>query len=1104
VICAACGFDSPEGFKFCGGCGAPMTAAPGAAQPTTPPSPKVPLGTRTVQIERAALHLHIPRGEAERRQVSVVFCDLVGSTALSEQLDPEDLRDLIWEYQQVCAAVVERFGGHVAQYLGDGILVYFGYPQAHEDDTRRAVLTALGIVRAIAERNHAARHALAVRLGIHTGPVVAGEMGSGARLERLALGQTPNIAARLEGLAQPGTVVLSEATYRLVKDFFTFESLGAHRLKGVSQPVGVYRAVEERDAREDGSPKADQVPMIGREEELARLLQHLEPLDPAAGGQGVTLSLGGEAGIGKSRLQEELRRPALARGYRWLVCRSSPFRGGSAFHPILGLLEQEIFGVRRGEDAATRIARMEERLDRWAIPREPAIALLATFLEISTEAYPPLLLSPQRQREKTLTLILEILAAAAAEHPTLVVVEDLHWADPSTLEFLGRLVVEVPKHPLLLLCTFRPSFEPPWRGALGTDEIQIGRLTEDQVRRLILHLTGGRPLPEVVEQQIVARTDGVPIFVEELTRMVLESTFLERREDRYVLAGALPPMAIPETLQGSLMARLDRLGSARQVAQQGAAFGREFSYQMLLAAFPEEEGDLRASLDALVEAEILLHSRDGVEENYSFRHALIQDAAYTSLLKSTQRLYHQRIATVLAADFPSIAERQPEILARHYTAGAMPVEAIDAWQRAGQMAAQRSANQEAVEHLRRGLELIDQLPPTADPQGKELALQSALGASLATVKGFSAPEVEACYNRALELCRQIGDTPELFWVYWGLWAFHIMRAGLDQALELGQQLVHLATVKGDDALLMEARFAVGSTLFVRGELPAALEELEAALVLDTEDRDRSAMFITGQEVGVTTRSYAALVAWFLGEPETARGYNRAALERARGLEHPFTLSSALTSGACLHQYLGEAQQVADYSREIIDLAEEMGFFWSAQGTLLLGWALARGAEEGWGDHKDGLERVHEGIEGLQAAGTRLTLPYCSTLAAEIYGEQGKVPDGLRLIEDAMKMVEETGERYYEAELHRLQGKLLLVGADAERAEPCFQRALEIARSAQSRALELRAANSLARLWQRTGRAEEARQLLAPIHSTFSGKTKEIDVSMARELLAGMD
>jgi predicted ATPase len=586
--------------------------------------------------------------------------------------------------------------------------------------------------------------------------------------------------------------------------------------------------------------------------------------------------------------------------------------------------------------------------------------------------------------------------------------------------------------------------------------------------------------------------------------MVLESPFLEREDDRYVLAGTLPAMAIPETLQGSLMARLDRLGGAKQVAQQASALGREFDHRMLLAAFPDDAGEMSANLSLLVEAEILVQEEAALETRYSFRHALIQDAAYNSLLRSTRRLYHQRIATVLAADFPEVAERQPEILAHHYTEGEMPVEAIDAWQRAGQMAAQRSANQEAVEHLQRGLALVPALPAAADPRGKELGLQSALGSALATVKGFSAPEVEGCYNRALELCREIGDAPELFWVYWGLWAFHIMRASLDQALELAQQLVNLAEAQGNDALLMEARFAVGSTRFVRGELEVARDQLEGALVLDTEDRDRSAMFVTGQEVGVTARSYAALVSWFLGEPETARRYNRAALERARGLEHPFTLSSALTSAACLHQYLGEAQEVAEHAREIIALAEEMGFFWNAQGTLLLGWALARGAEAGWGDREDGLGRVYDGIEGLQAAGTRLTLPYCVTLAAEIYGEEGKIEDGLRLLDEAFRMVEETGERYYEAELHRLQGVLRLQGADAAAAEVCFKQALEVARTARSRSLELRAATSLAHLWQKTGRGEAARELLAPIHATFTGKTREIDVSVARKLLEGMD
>jgi class 3 adenylate cyclase len=672
-------------------------AAPQPSAPEDPPSHHAPSPTSD------------GTSEAERRQLTVLFCDLVDSTTLARQLDPEDYREVVRAYQATCTDVIQRFDGYIAQYLGDGLLVYFGYPQAHEDDAQRAVRACLEILGALAALQ--ARLAadkgiwLAVRLGVHTGLVVVGAMGAGGRQEALALGDTPNIAARLQGLAAPDTVVVSDATWRLVQGYFACDDLGQQTLKGVETPVRVYRVLGTSGAqsRLDIVSPRGLTPLVGREAEMAVLRERWAQ---ARDGLGQVVLLSGEAGIGKSRLVQVLQEHIAAEPHTRLEWRCSPYAQQSPLHPVIAHLHRLLCW--RPDDTSTeKLHTLEETLAAYGLALSEMVPLFATLLSLPLpERYPPLTLTPQRQRQKTLGALLAWFLAEAARQPVLFVVEDLHWIDPSTLEFLTLLIDQGPTSRLLTLLTCRPEFRSPWGFRAHLTPLTLNRLPRPQIPQMIGRITGGKALPPEVVEQIVAKTDGVPLFVEELTKMVLESGLLREGEDRYDLTGPLPPLAIPATLHDSLMARLDRLAAVKDVAQLGATIGRTCAYELLQAVSPLDGATLQHGLRQLVDAELVYQRGVPPQATYTFKHALIRDAAYQSLLRSTRQQLHQRLAQGLAERFPETAETQPELLAHHYTEAGLSAPAVVYWQQAGQKAVERSANVEAISHLTKGLELL--------------------------------------------------------------------------------------------------------------------------------------------------------------------------------------------------------------------------------------------------------------------------------------------------------------------------------------------------------------------------------------------------------------
>src|SRR5712691_9280396 len=913
----------------------------GVQEPAPPQSTQQPVAQQDqpTQAEPPTEHRS---PEAERRQLTVMFCDLVDSTKLSSQLDPEDYREVVRAYQRVCTEVIQRYDGHVAQLLGDGLLVYFGYPQAHEDDAQRAVRTGLGILAAMRDLNSRLQQEkgiqLALRLGIHTGLVVVGEMGGAGRQEQLALGEVPNIASRIQGLAESNTVAISAATYRLVQGYFECQDLGAQTLRGVPEPLHVYRVLQESRARGrlDLAVTRGLTPLVGRESEVTLLLERWEQ---AKAGHGQVVLLSGEAGIGKSRLVQMLKDHVAHEPHTRWECRSSSYFENTALFPVTELF-QRLLRFQAEDTPDEKLEKLEHALSQYRLPLEESVPLFTPLLSLSLpeHRYPSLNLSPQRQRQKTLETIVAILLELAERQPVLFILEDLHWTDPTTLELLGLLLDQTPTAALLVLLTCRPHFQPAWHHRSYLTEITVHRLSHTQVAQIVAGITDGKTFPVAVLQQVITKTDGVPLFVEEITKAILESGHLKEVDGHYELIGSLSTFAIPATLQDSLMARLDRLVTAKAVAQYAAVIGRQFAYLLLQAVSQVDEATLQRELGRLVEAELVYQRGVPPQSTYVFKHALIQDTAYESLLKSTKQHYHQRIAQVLETQFLETAEAQPELLAYHCTAAGLAAQAVAYWHHAGQRAIERSAHVEAIAHLRQGLALLQTLPETPERFQREVDMLIALGASLLATKGYTAPEVGETYTYARQLCEHLDDPHQLFPVLRGLWNYSYVRAEHQTAHTLGEQLLSLAQHVQDAAMLLAAHRALGATWLMRGAGAAAHTHFAQGMALYDPQQHRVSAFRYGDDAGVVCASHDAWTLWYLGSPEQGLTRNHEAVSLARQSAYPLGLSFALNFAAVFHLLRREWQTAQAYTDASLSVATEQGFpFWRERGALLRGW-----------------------------------------------------------------------------------------------------------------------------------------------------------------------
>jgi class 3 adenylate cyclase/predicted ATPase len=1032
---------------------------------------------------------------AERRQVTVLFSDLVGSTALSARMDPEDLREVISAYQKCVAEAVRRFGGFVAKYLGDGALVYFGYPEAHEDDAERAVragIELIAVVRAV--KTHAA---LQTRVGIATGLVVVGDLiGSGEAQERAIVGETPNLAARLQGIAEPNMVVIAEATRRLLGNLFELEDLGAKDIKGITGPVRAWVALRASavESRFEALHAGGLTALVGREEETELLLRRWSR---AKTGEGQVVLLSGEAGIGKSRLTAALLESVHDEPLTRLRYFCSPQHTDSAFYPIIGQMERAA-GLLHDDTPQQKLDKLGALLAQTSTSIQDA-ALIAELLSLRNDGrYPALELTPQQRRQKTLEALTTQMEALSRQNPVLMIFEDAHWGDPTSLEAFGRVVNRIRTIRVLLLVTFRPEFDSPWIGQPHVTALTINRLTERDVSAMVDRVAGNKRLPASIRHDIIERTDGIPLFVEEMTKAVLEAES-EGAAERVAAVVPSPALAVPASLHASLMARLDRLGPAKEVAQIGATIGREFTHALLAAVVPKPEGELGPALDRLMAAGLLFRRGVPPHATYLFNHALVRDAAYDSLLRNQRQQLHAHIAAAIETQFPEIVVTQPEWLAQHCDQAGWPEKAAQYWRAAGEQGVRRAANVEAIEHFRRAVRSNAERPPGVERARTELAILSQLGPALMSVHGWAAPEVGEILERATNVAQQLEASRDLAAPLTSLWLFRFTRGEFDRAEQISEEIFRIARELNDPEIALQAHHATYPMWWARGLYSQASKHIDDCIALYDEKRHAHHRYhYIGHDPAVCAMSIGASVKWALGYPTQAAELERNALVFARRLHHAPSLAHALFWNTESQVQRRDIAAVAATARELLALCEEYRLAQSgALALIALGWALVR-----LGEATEGLTQLKEGLAQLSRIGMRFYFSRAKAALAEAHLVAGHYDEGLHQVSQALSDASEIGIRFDLPRLQLLRAELLLhvPGRQTETAESCFRSAFEIAGAQGARSWALRAMTSMARFLAERGERMQAYDLLNPIYVSFTEGFDTLDLKDAKALL----
>jgi class 3 adenylate cyclase/predicted ATPase len=1030
-----------------------------------------------------------------------MFSDLVGSTALSARMDPEDLREVISAYQKCVAETVRRFGGFVAKFMGDGVLVYFGYPQAHEDDAERAVRAGLELVAAVGGlKTHAL---LQTRVGIATGLVVVGDLiGSGASQEQAIVGETPNLAARLQGVAEPNSVVIAESTRRLVGNLFELEELGAKNLKGIVGPVRAWAALRSSsiESRFEAFHASGLTELVGRDEELELLLRRWWKAKTC---EGQVVLLSGEPGIGKSRLTAALLERLAGEPHTRLRYFCSPQHTDSALYPIITQMERAA-GFAHDDTAQAKLDKLDALLAQNITPRQDAARLAEMLLLPNDGRYPTLELAAQQRRQKTLEALTAQLEALSRSNPVLMIFEDVHWIDPTSLEALGRTVDRLRTLGVLLIVTYRPEFAPPWIGQPHVTALTVNRLGDWEIAAMIDRVTGNKPLPASIRLDIIERTDGIPLFVEEMTKAVLEA---ESEGDVRKTAAAIPSsaVAVPASLHASLMARLDRLGHAKEVAQIAAAIGREFSHALLAAVVRKPETELNSALDRLIEAGLLFRQGLPPQATYLFKHALVQDAAYGTLLREPRRALHARIAETLESQFTEIAENRPELLARHCTEAGLIEKAAGLWGKAGQRSLERSALVEAAAQLTRALDQTATLPATPSLRREQIKLQIGLSNALMHVKGYAAPETKGAIEQArlfIEQSEALGEPPEdpllLFSALYGVWAVNYVVFNGDICRDLAAQFLTLAEKKRATSPLLMAHAIIGHTSLNGGDFNKAREHYDKGIALYDPSEHRPLATRFGQDIRVAILSYRSLALWLLGFPEAALKDAENSVKYGRETGQAASLMFVLYVTDILHILCGNYSVATAQAQELFLVADEKGaLLWKASGMMFEGCVLAS-----TGKSSEAIERLTAGSIGYQSTGATTFLTWFLSYLIRAYLELGQFNDAWRRIGEMMTAVQTTKESWWEADLHRIAGEVALKSPepDAAKAEAYFERALAVARQQQAKSWELRASMSLARLWRDQGKVQQARELLAPVYGWFTEGFDTRDLKEAKGLL----
>jgi class 3 adenylate cyclase/tetratricopeptide (TPR) repeat protein len=1030
---------------------------------------------------------HFDDTDGERRQLTVLYCDLVDSVKLASELDPEDWRNIVRQYQHCATSAIENLDGFVAQYLGDGILVYFGYPHAHEDDPERAVRAGLSIIEEL-ERTikKTCGTEYAVRIGIHTGPVVISEMGGGARREILALGDTTNVAARLQAEAAPDTVVLSSATLRLVQGIFRTEDMGDRYLKGLPEPVHVHRALRTigMSSALDIESVSGVTPLVGRQQELGLLEDRWAQVQD---GWGQAVLISGDVGIGKSRLVQAFREAQAERAHTWLECRCSPYTQESSLYPVREL-QLRALRLKPEDPVSAKIEGLEAGITAAGLDLEKTLPLMAAFQSIPVPGGKTLEMSPEFVRKQTLELLVEWLLRLGREQPVILLMEDLHWMDPSSKELITGMLDQIARAPVLLLLTYRPDCEPFWDAGSHVTPILLTRLIGKQIGELIHRAAGERRVPDSWVTEITRRADGVPLFAEELTRAVIE---LNPESPK---SNATPELHIPETLQDSLMARLDALGPGKQIAQIASVLGREFSYQLLRSVSPIKQDLFHELLAHAVREELFYQRGLPPDASYLFKHTLIRDVAYQSMLRSTRQKQHLRVANAIITQMPEVLEMQPELVAYHL-AEAGDKRAIDYWELAGQRANSHVAHEEAISHLGRGLELLEHEPAGPERAKQELGLLIPLGQALLAARGFGHDEALDVWRRALAICDPAVDPKAASVIYFGLTVEHISHGKADLAIESCDQLRNIGEHAGE-TVRVAADYLSGIALWAQGRFVDSRNQFESVISQYDPNALHQLLAERSMELGVGAHSYAAWTYWYLGYPDRATTIMEQVLRCARESDHPFRIATASAWASILALFRNEWPHAQALSLEAAQLSHDHGLpFFEALASLVQ--ILTSNAKDA-----DALAAYLAAMQRAAKTGNQIGTPLIMGWLAELQLNAGDADAALSTVEKAIAVSYETGQRYQESALYRRKGEILLHVTDQGHiaAEPMFQRALQIARDQSAKPLELRAAISLARLWRQDGRGAEIRPLLEPVYDWFTEGLELEDLQDAHSLL----
>jgi class 3 adenylate cyclase/predicted ATPase len=1103
VKCPECGTSNRPGSKFCDECGNTLIL------PVKQSTKDLTFDEKLDKIQR-----YLPKGltekilaqrdriEGERKLVTVMFCDMEGFTTLSERIGPEEAYSVMDQVYEILIHKVHDYEGTVNEMAGDGIMALFGAPIALEDAPQRAIRSAYAIHREMTRfsdklRQEKSLPLIRMRIGIHTGPVVVGTLGNDLRVEFKAVGDTVNLASRVEGLADPGATYVTEDTYKLTEGMFRFESIGKREVKGREKPIKVYRVIapSTRRTRFDVSAERGLTPLVGRERELEILLDCYEM---SKQGRGQAVSIVAEAGLGKSRLLYEFRKAIANEEATFVEGRCYSYARNVPYHAVIDSLKSN-FGIQDGDGDIETREKIEIGLKLVGADEASTIPYFLELFSVKDSGVDNLSLSPKARKDRTIEALNRNVLMGSEIRPVVMAVEDLHWIDKSSEERFQSLLDCISGARVFLIFTYRPEFVHTWGGKSYHSQVNLNRLSNRESLIMLYHLLRTEDLDKKLENLTLAKTEGIPFFIEEFVKSLVDLKIIKNENNRCYLARGIKEAIIPAKIQDVITARVDSLSEgAKGVIQIGAVIGREFSHELIKNVADFQEQELLSYLSILRDSELIYERGVYPQSTYIFKHALIQEVAYHSLIKTNRQRYHQRIAQVLEERFPEATENQPELLAYHCTEAGLNEKAVAYWHTAGQKAIERSANAEAIAHIREGLEVLQMNPDMPEHTRNEVSLQIILGQALIATRGQAASEVGDAYDRARKLCQLAEDVPRLFRVLHGLWHFHASRGEVLTIRELSEELHTLAQDIQDPSYLLCAHFALGSALFLQGDFITANEQWKQSIILYNPQKHHSDTFLFGFDLGMFSLCFAPHALWHLGYPDQAGAMSNKALALAREFTHHFSLTVALAYRAMFCQFARERHIAHECADELVALCAEQGSaYYLAWGTIIRGWALF---EQGLVE--EGVAQLHQGLNALLSTGGKARKPYYLALLAEAYEKVGQTEEGLATVSEAIELVNKTEERWYEAELHRLKGELLLqLSSDNQTdVEACFHQALSIARNQQAKSLELRAAISLSRLWQINGNQNKARQLLGEVYGWFTEGFDTADLIEAKALL----